>query len=103
MPNALLIVTHLPVIDSRLFCHQLVYTKAALPTISEERYVDETRGTHVPHHVPVDADQLGEFAVSLVYLACSTPKASGHTHGGENTIVIEQQALECFLDKDQVL
>jgi len=76
----IVILTHLPVIDSRLFCHQFVYTEATLPTISDERYIDENSGTHVPHHVPVDTDQLGEFAVSLVYLACSTPKASGHTH-----------------------
>lgn len=64
---------------------------------------DENDGAHVAHHVPVDAHQLGELAVSLVYLARSTPEACGYTHRRKHTIVIEQQALKGFLDKDQVL
>lgn len=78
--------THLPIIDRALLRHELVYAEPAL--------------THV---LPAHADELAELSVALVDLAGAAPQARGDAHRRENTVVVEQQALEGFFDEDEVL
>lgn len=59
--------------------------------------------THITQHVPVDAHELGELAVRFVDLACSAPETRGDGHGGEDSVVVEEQPLERFLDEHEVL
>ena len=61
------------------------------------------RGTHVTQHVPVHTDEFGEFAIGLVYLARAAPETRGDGHCGEDTIVVQEETLERFLDEYQVL
>ena len=58
---------------------------------------------YLPHHIPIHADELGEFAVALVNFAGATPQARRDAHGGEYTVVVEEHALKGFFDEDEVL
>jgi len=59
--------------------------------------------THVSHHNPINANELGKLAIALVYLACPAPQTRGNAHRREHTVIIKQHPLKSFFDEHQIL